>query len=69
MAAAMVRLPWYHCEYNALISQPFFTALSISCIGGAFSGVGVHQERLSPEEQVTGMQVCQHLDLYLMITS
>jgi hypothetical protein len=37
--------------------------LSVSCIGGAFSGVGVHQERLSPEEQVQGMQVYKHRDL------
>jgi hypothetical protein len=40
-----------------LTSQPLFTALTIACIGGAFSGIGVHQSRLSFPEQVHGMQV------------
>ncbi|CAG5184112.1 uncharacterized protein ALTATR162_LOCUS10916 [Alternaria atra] len=33
-----------------------FTALTISCIGGAFNGVGVHDRRLGPDEKVQGMQ-------------
>ncbi|KAF7576992.1 hypothetical protein PtrSN002B_004345 [Pyrenophora tritici-repentis] len=33
-----------------------FTGLSISCIGGAFSGIGVHEFRLSAAEKVQGMQ-------------
>jgi hypothetical protein len=48
-----------------LIFQPLFTALTISCIGGAFSGIGIHQDRLSSAEQVHGMQVCWHRSPHL----
>jgi len=42
-----------------------FTGLTIACIGGAFSGVGVHDDNLNAEEKVKGMEVRLHLSLTL----
>ncbi len=40
-----------------LTTQLPFLALTTSCIGGAYNGIGVHQFRLSEEQTKTGMQV------------
>lgn len=39
-----------------LASFPFL-ALSISCLGSSFSGVGIRSEHLTPVEQVNGLKV------------
>lgn len=34
-----------------------FTALTVSCVGGAYNGIGIHQYRLNEMEEKRGMQV------------
>ncbi|USP74527.1 hypothetical protein yc1106_01801 [Curvularia clavata] len=47
---------WGLDDWSMTLATLPFTALTISCIGGAFSGVGVHDDRLAPQEKVQGMQ-------------
>jgi hypothetical protein len=35
-----------------------FIALSVFCLGSSFQGIGVHKERLSPEQMEKTMMVC-----------
>ncbi|EUC28547.1 hypothetical protein COCVIDRAFT_109583 [Bipolaris victoriae FI3] len=47
---------WGLDDWSMTLATIPFTGLTISCIGGAFSGVGIHDNKLSPSEKVQGMQ-------------
>jgi hypothetical protein len=40
-----------------LTGQIPFSALTVSCLGGSFSGIGVHESRLTPAEKTEGLKV------------
>lgn len=43
-----------------------FTALTVSCLGGSFAGVGVHEYRLSAVDKVEGLKVCRAKGFHAM---
>jgi hypothetical protein len=45
-----------------LTGQLPFSALTISCLGGSFSGIGVHEFRLTTAEKTEGLKVCKAND-------
>ncbi|KAH7384393.1 hypothetical protein DE146DRAFT_770226 [Phaeosphaeria sp. MPI-PUGE-AT-0046c] len=47
---------WGIDDWCMAAAIPLFTVLTIACIGCAFSGVGIHQVRLTAAEKVQGMK-------------
>ncbi|KAI4625150.1 uncharacterized protein J4E87_004996 [Alternaria ethzedia] len=47
---------WGLDDWSMTAATVPFTGLTIACIGGAFSGVGVHDDNLNAEEKVKGME-------------
>jgi hypothetical protein len=60
MTAAIVsELLYRNTRSSGLTGQIPFSALTISCLGGSFSGIGVHESRLTAAEKIEGLKVCE----------